>query len=81
VSAPEVVLAVGSWQSHCGACGRSCDPTEATHVRASGYDQHEGCGATYTHVMAVYPGSEERVREMRPDLIFVGYYSPKIGTS
>lgn len=64
-----VVLTINANESRCGACRKSCMPTEAAHEMRCGYDQHEGCGAVYTHVDTEYPNLAERVMEMRPDLI------------
>jgi hypothetical protein len=74
VSDGQVVLTVGTCDSHCGACGKTCLPWEPAHTSRCGYDQHEGCGAVYTHVTTNYvaAGLAERILEMRPDLIPVG---------
>lgn len=68
-----VMLWVGSSSSTCGACGMSCLPDEETHSTRCGYDQHEGCGARYTHITSVYldDHSNETVQRMRPDLVFM----------
>jgi hypothetical protein len=63
----QVVLEVGMSSSKCSACRRNADPNEAAHDMA--IMRGEGCGATFTHVLALYPGTEDRVHEMRPDLI------------
>jgi hypothetical protein len=59
--------------SRCGACNRNADPFESAHLNETMYG--EGCGATYDAVSSDYsgvPGLYERIREMRPDLPFVG---------
>lgn len=70
MSDEKIILRIDRTMSYCGACNRSCDPYEKSHTKKSGYDQHDGCGATYTHVTArcMYPGLDERIKEMRPDL-------------
>lgn len=72
-----VVLSIGSWNSTCGGCGFEALPEDKAHTTPAGYSKHPGCGAVFTHVRAVYPGSEERVKEMRPDLIFLDMGFPK----
>lgn len=69
----KVVLYIGRSDSRCGACGASCNPYELSHTEKSGYDQHDGCGATYTHVTCTYWGLAipEAVKEMRPDLEYI----------
>lgn len=66
-----VVLIIGSWNSTCGACGLEALPEDLAHTSPAGYGLRPGCGAVFTHVRAVYQGSEERVKEMRPDLVFL----------
>jgi len=59
--------------SRCGACDRNADPCESAHVMET--MRGEGCGATYTAVSSHYvgvPGLYDRIREMRPDLPWVG---------
>lgn len=62
-------LIVGKWFSKCENCGRNADPHEKSHQNVT--MQGDGCGATYTHVASEYfgfPGLEDRIKEMRPDL-------------
>lgn len=73
----QVVLTINRSESMCGACGRSCLPCEARHETPCGWDQHAGCGATYTHVTTNYFGTEEAARRMRPDLVWLDL-SPNI---
>lgn len=79
MSGDRVVLYIGRFDSHCGACGKGCWPHEPTHKMNTGYDQHGGCGAKYTHVQSLYVGreSENAVREMRPDLTFLELGGPE----
>lgn len=69
-----VVLTIGGFESTCGACGKTCLPEEKAHTSKCGYDRHEGCGAVFTHLQAVYPDTEDKVREMRPDLTFLSMF-------
>lgn len=68
-----VVLVINRSDSSCGACKRSCMPYDISHETSSGWDQHEGCGATFTHVTTHYMGTEieNAVKRMRPDLIWL----------
>lgn len=72
----KVVLHIGRSDSHCGACKTSCNPYELSHKEKCGYDQHDGCGATYTHVTSSYAGlgTEEAIKGMRPDLEYLDLY-------
>jgi hypothetical protein len=65
-----VVIYVGTWSSRCGACNKDAIPYDIAHETVCGYDQHEGCGAVFTHVFSTYPNLEESVKRMRPDLIY-----------
>lgn len=67
-----VTLYVGRFDSRCGACGKGCWAQEKAHTSRTGYDQHEGCGAVYTHVVSTYAGDdmEKATRALRPDLIY-----------
>lgn len=66
-------LIINLSDSQCGACGKSADPYEDSHVSILGYHPGPGCGAVYTHVTSHYMGVSERVKEMRPDLIWSGF--------
>ena len=57
--------------SRCGNCGKDADPYAEAHDRKLGWNPGEGCGAVFTHLSSDYVGFEDRVRKMRPDLIFV----------
>lgn len=61
------VLLVDKFTSTCGDCGRRADPTEQTH------EFDKGCGRKFTHIGSRYlitRDFEDRLRKMRPDLIF-----------
>lgn len=69
----DAVLQVGSFSSRCGACGRSADPSAATHDVLLGYgtdNGQPGCGATFTAVSSDYcdDRSIAATRRLRPDL-------------
>lgn len=66
----QVILYINMWDSICGECRLSCDPYEISHVKPMGWDRHEGCGATYTHLSTHYYGNDD-VQEMRPDLPWI----------
>lgn len=75
LKAPRETLEIGRYHSRCVACGNAADPTERAHLSRLGYaDRGEGCGVVWTHVRATYYGPDEEasVREMRPDLEFLG---------
>lgn len=76
LKAPRETLEIGRYHSRCIACGNAADPTELSHTTRLGYDHGDGkgCGITWTHVRATYygPAEAESVREMRPDLEFLG---------
>ena len=70
------VLLIGRFSSSCGNCGRQTLPEEKTHHTISGYDpSRPGCGVEWTHVSSnyfdPYGRLQERLKEMRPDLIFI----------
>lgn len=71
-----VVLYIDRSSSRCGACGKSCLPSEEAHSTPCGYDQHEGCGARYTHLSSncFGGGIEEAAQHMRPDLPWVTFW-------
>lgn len=70
---PRVVLCISRSSSRCSACGRSALPHEPAHATPCGYDNHSGCGATYTHVTSDCGGLDQAAREMRPDLPWIDY--------
>jgi hypothetical protein len=56
-----------------------CDPYEESHITLLGWaaynDKMKGCGAEYDAVSSDYqgfPGLEEAIKEMRPDLPWMG---------
>lgn len=68
------ILNIGLWHSRCENCGIECDPSEKEHKTNLGQEEvrkEPGCGVTYTHVTTYYIGLEERIKIMRPDLIFL----------
>ena len=65
--------------STCGACGGGADPYEESHITLLGWratnDKMKGCGVLFDSVDTNYHylgELEERIREMRPDLPWVG---------
>lgn len=70
------VLEIGRFHSKCQECGFDCDPNEEFHITRLGYDSGDGigCGAKFTQVVATYAGTEKRIKEMRPDLEYIGYF-------
>ena len=76
---PATTLYIDRSDSSCGACGLPAVPEQVTHDEVYGYNKGVGCGARFTHVSTHYMGMDDRVREMRPDLIFVaaGSEDPK----
>jgi hypothetical protein len=72
-------LYINKSESRCGACNKGCDPNEESHITLLGWaavnDKMQGCGAEYTAVSSDYygfPGLEEAIKEMRPDLPYIG---------
>ena len=74
---PDSTLIINTWDSRCQNCGRNCDPYEKSHLRNLGYSDEirklPGCGIEWTHVTSFYTGRsfEERVQQMRPDLVYI----------
>ena len=73
------VLYINKSESRCGACDKGCDPYEESHITLLGWhatnDKMKGCGAEYTAVSTDYigfPGLIDAIKEMRPDLPFLG---------
>lgn len=69
----EATVHIGNSTSHCGACGRPCDPMAASHDRLLGYgpdNGQPGCGAMFTATFSVYGdrASVDATIRMRPDL-------------
>lgn len=70
----KVILNIGTWSSRCMACGQEAFPEQEIHRDRAGYDGLDGggCQKKFTHVTTDYVGTlEERVKEMRPDLIWI----------
>ena len=72
-------LYINKSESRCGACNKGCDPDEESHITLLGWhatnDRMKGCGATFTAVSTDYinfPGLNEAIVRMRPDLPFIG---------
>jgi hypothetical protein len=69
------VLHVGTWSSKCGDCGRGCNPNEERHLKILGYLKNpgDGCGVRWTHITSDYYGTgiDDKMREMRPDLVLI----------
>ena len=76
-------LYINKSESRCGACGLGCSPYEVTHHTLMGYgawdDDMAGCEARFTAVSSDYvgfPGLEDAIQQMRPDLPFLGLGAP-----
>ena len=72
-------LYINKSESRCGACNKGCDPYEESHITLLGWfatnDKMQGCGAIFDSLSTDYigfPGLEEAIKEMRPDLPYVG---------
>lgn len=72
-------LYINKSESRCGACNGGADPHEESHITLLGWrarnDKMQGCGVTYTAVSSDYfnfPGLVEQIKEMRPDLPYIG---------
>ena len=71
------VLYIDTWSSECGNCGKSCDPDEKTHSKIYGYGADNGkpgCGIRWKYLASHYTGMDEQLKQMRPDLEFIGFY-------
>jgi hypothetical protein len=73
---PAATLLVGTFHSHCNACGQECDPKDNTHDTIISYGPNNGvagCGIRWTYVYSTYIGTraERAVQGFRPDLVFV----------
>lgn len=68
------VLVINRIDAHCGACGRPARPDELAHLTGAGHHPQPGCGAEWTHLSTNYTGTgvEASVRDMRPDLTWIG---------
>jgi hypothetical protein len=84
-SGESATLVINSDESYCSACGGGAAPEEEAHMSiqprevAGGFiaqGQRAGCGATFiaTATESFMPGIAERIREMRPDLPFMGVH-------
>lgn len=66
------IIWVDRTSSRCGVCNKNAFPDEATHEDLGGYHpaDQKGCGVRWTHIGAscAYPGINERLAQMRPDL-------------
>jgi len=80
-------LVIDSDSAFCSACGGGAELAEDAHLTilprevAGGYipvpeGQRAGCGATFTACAteSFMPGIGELIRQVRPDLPFVGVY-------
>lgn len=70
------VLIIGTSRSSCSNCkGSSVDPYAKRHEQTMGYSPGPGCFEEYTAVGSEYAnfsGLYDRIKEMRPDLPFIG---------
>ncbi len=67
------LLIVNRWDSRCGECGKSCDPSAKTHDIVYGYGSDNGspgCGAEWDRLASDYVGAgiEAAAQALRPDL-------------
>lgn len=70
-------IEVRGWNSTCLNCHHGCDPSQASHESRLGYGVQtgeKGCGITWKYITTGYTDMEYRVKEMRPDLEFIGYF-------
>lgn len=73
------VLYINKSESRCGACNKGADPDEESHITLLGWaavnDKMKGCGAEFDALSTDYmgfPGLEEEIQKMRPDLPYLG---------
>lgn len=66
-------LIVNDSASRCGNCGKGADPIEARHATVLDYQPGIGCGVRFTEIGTENPTLVEGVRNMRPDLVFIGF--------
>jgi hypothetical protein len=80
------ILLIDRWQSYCGICGWEASMYDEAHTTLLGFGSQNGspgCGVRWTHVASksYYPGADNRVQELRPDLIYVDILtSPELWT-
>jgi hypothetical protein len=68
-------LIINRSDTKCGNCGKGADPYAESHDVILGYPPiggGPGCGVRWAQVRSDYTGMEDRCREMRPDLEWVG---------
>lgn len=69
----KLVLYIDRSSTECGVCRHSADPRETSHLTRLGLGaDRRGCGVRWTHVSSNYVGMDDTVKEMRPDLPFLG---------
>lgn len=71
----EATLYINKSDSRCGACGKSADPYEESHISGDWYNDKRlmGCGVIFTSVASDYTHiGPEDISAMRPDLPWVG---------
>jgi len=69
-------LIINRDESICGDCKGGADPTETFHFTRLGFPSGLGCRATFTETAThsfLTPTFTEGVRNLRPDLPFIGY--------
>lgn len=74
---PPKTLVVDRWSSSCGDCGKAANPASKTHDILLGWgptNGDPGCGVEWENVTSNYVGMamEEAIRNLRPDLNYIG---------
>lgn len=74
---PDDTLLIDISRSSCNNCGKGVHPDSPTHAENDGWaGGGEGCHILFTYVASNYigiDGLQARIKEMRPDLEWVGY--------
>lgn len=79
---PHNTLLVGSSSTECNNCGKGANPHDKTHDLQYFYGPESGklpgCGIEWKFITPTYMGevANRAVREMRPDLQFIGLDLP-----
>lgn len=66
-------LIVNESVSRCGNCGKGADPIEQRHASVLDFTPGIGCGVRFTEIGTENVSLIEGVRNMRPDLVFIGF--------
>ena len=74
---PDETIIIDVSRSFCNNCGKGAFPNADTHDVTDGWSgNQEGCGVRYKYSASNYVGVnglEDRIKQMRPDLEWVGY--------